>query len=275
MKNRWLLNLALLALVAALAAVALLKPGQEPETSPLTTLGTEQIRSVRIVRPEQPELRLERHDAGWRLEAPVAARANPYNVDALLRLAGMPVQALAEAGALAEYGLTSPKATVQFNTIDVALGTLHPLDNRVYALRAGRVLLLPGQIYGAALRPWTDYLDTRLLEAERKPIALRLPGFSVTLRDGTWERTPVDKTLSGDRINNFVSNWHHASAISVHRYSKRTPQAWVELRFEDGTTLQLGVLTRQPEFVLYRKDEGLEYRFPEDVGRRLLKLSHE
>lgn len=275
MKNRWLLNAVLLALVAALAALVLLRPGRAPETLPLTTLSADQVATLHIERPDQETVTLARHGADWRMAAPLAARANAHNVATLMQLIGMPAQPLEGAGAAAEYGLDQPRATLRFNDVTVALGTLHPLDNRVYARRGTDVLLLPAQAYGAAMRAWTDYLDTHLLESTRRPVALRLPDFTLELRNGSWERLPPNAALSGDRINDFVSEWRNASAIAVARHSKRPPLATIELRFDDGSRLTLAVLARQPDFVVYRADEGLEYRFPADVGRRLLTLAPE
>jgi hypothetical protein len=39
--------------------------------------------------------------------------------------------------------------------------------------------------------------------------------------------------------------------------------------------IEFGVLAHKPEFVLYRKDENLEYSFPEETGTRLLRLKPE
>ena len=39
-----------------------------------------------------------------------------------------------------------------------------------------------------------------------------------------------------------------------------------------SNVIKLGVISYKPEFVLYRPDEKLEYRFSEDTGKRLLQL---
>ena len=39
--------------------------------------------------------------------------------------------------------------------------------------------------------------------------------------------------------------------------------------------LDLGILAYKPELVLYRKDEALEYHFPQEAGERLLNLTPE
>mgnify|MGYP006375554001 FL=1 len=52
----------------------------------------------------------------------------------------------------------------------------------------------------------------------------------------------------------------------------------VTLTLADGDqqrVIEFGVLAYKPEFILYRKDENLEYSFPEETGTRLLRLKPE
>jgi len=45
------------------------------------------------------------------------------------------------------------------------------------------------------------------------------------------------------------------------------------VRGDKTEKLVLGVLAYKPDFVLYRRDENLEYHFTEDTGKRLLTIS--
>ena len=64
------------------------------------------------------------------------------------------------------------------------------------------------------------------------------------------------------------------------RYTDRMVVGRIRLAFardgedksEKQDILVLDILEQAPEFILYRKDEGLEYRFPEETGTRLLHL---
>jgi len=119
---------------------------------------------------------------------------------------------------------------------------------------------------------------TRLLEDGRKPVNLKLPDFTLTLKDGTWRRQPKDEKLATDSINRFVDEWRHARALTVDRYSGKRVHEWIKMGFaRDGKqeVLRIGILAYKPDFILYRKDEGLEYHFPEDTGKRLLKIHEE
>jgi hypothetical protein len=281
MRNRWLLNLALLALVAGLALVLFYRPGQAPAPkAPLTALAPEAVTRLRLARPGQPDIELAKADGRWRLTRPFAARANRFNVENLLSLAGAPTEArlAADAATLAQYGLDKPLERVTLDDEEIAFGALHPFNDRQYVRYRDAVYLVPAHLYGPAGYTVGQLLDPRLLEPGTRITALRLPGFALTLTDGTWQRRPEDKGLSGDRLNDFVAEWQHASALSVERYRGAPVRARIELTVTHGAatrTLALGVLAEQPELVLHRADEGLEYHFPADLGRRLLTLAPE
>jgi hypothetical protein len=280
LKKRWWLNLALIALLGTLVLVVVFEPGKKPAApaAKLSALAPEVVTRVRLERAAQEDVVLEKSPSGWRLGAPMRARANGFIVDNLLRLATAEIDATVDGGeqALARYGLKPPRARVWLDTEEFAFGDLHPLKNQVYVRYRDQVHLIAGHHFGPAAYPYARFLSPRLIEEERKPIAFKLPGLQVVLKDGTWNREPADKDLTGDRINDFVREWQHASALDVDRYSGRPLSDRVQILFagEDGKVerLVLGILSHKPEFVLYREDEGLEYRFPEDTGKRLLTL---
>lgn len=278
-RKRWWVNLALIALLGGLALFAVYQPGKKPPAPKLTTLAADAVTRVRIERSGQETIVLEKSASGWRLKEPIAARANGFNVESLLRLAGAEVNATIADGerALGQYGLDPPRARVWLDEEEFAFGDLHPLKNQVYVRYRKQLYLIPGHLYGPAGYDLRRYLATRLLEEDRKPVSFRLPGFAVVLKDGSWQREPADENLSGDRINDFVREWQHASALDVDRYSGRPVVGRIDIAFagegDKTQPLRLGILAYQPEFVLVRHDEGLEYRFPEETGKRLLNLS--
>jgi hypothetical protein len=105
-----------------------------------------------------------------------------------------------------------------------------------------------------------------------------VPGFTLTLHDGSWRRQPEDAALSGDKLNNFVAEWQHAAALSVAPAGNQPALARITLVTGEGAaaaTIALEVVTRDPEFVLRRRDENLEYHFPADTGQRLLAIARD
>ena len=279
--RRWLLNLALLALVVALALLLWLRPDgdAESEAAPLTPLARDAIRTIVIERGGEPAVRLTQSDGAWRLTAPLEARVDAFTLDTLLDLAGAPADRPVplENGDLGRFGLAPPELSVRLNDTTVHFGAAHPLEDRRYAQHGERVYLLPVRFYRAAASPYTNFIDTRLIEPGRKLAALALPGFALTLEDGTWRREPAIESLSSDRINAFIDDWKHARALRVQQYADEPVRERITLTLEgpEGgqSRVTVGILAREPELVLYRPDEGLQYHFPQAMAERLLQIS--
>lgn len=280
LKRRWLLNAGLLGLIAALAWIVAHRMGQEKDIPgpPLTGLSAAAVAHVRIERPGQPAIAIEKTGNEWKLTAPLPARANRLNVENLLRVLTAPVETRIPAAAaeLAQYGLEKPSARVWLENEEIAFGALHPLKNQIYVLRNNAVALIPGHHLSSATVPYTNFIDSRLFEEDRKLTSLRLPGFMLSLKDGVWRRQPVDKKLSSDRINDFASEWQNARALSVDKYSGKESIGRIDVtsvRNGKNEKLPLGILAYKPDFILHRQDENLEYHFTEETGKHLLNLT--
>lgn len=283
MKNRWLLNIALAALIAALVLLAIYKPGTKPGPTgtPLTSLASPDIQRIRLLRPQQPPMVLEKNGETWRLTGPRAARANEARPNELVQLATTPVPTRFPVAPteLVKYGLDNPLATLFLNEHEIRFGGMHPLENQIYVWHDGQVALLPVAVLRAASAPPNDFLNAGLLEENTKPLAFRFPSFSLKQNEqGAWVRSPELKELASDAINRFVNEWRYARALSVAPYSGKPVKERVTITIADADktrTLELGVLTHTPEFIVYRKDENLEYHFPTDVGTRLMQIKSE
>jgi hypothetical protein len=277
MKSRWILNLSLALLIAALAAFVYFKPAiDKPAGTPLTALDASAVTRVRIEKTAEP-ITLERTPNGWRLQTPVRARANRFNVDNLLRIttATSGFQTPVNAAALATYGLDKPTLRLLLNDEEILVGAMHPMRQQHYVRYRDTIHLVDSHVLATALFNYSSFIDTQLIEESRKLTALRLPGLRLELKDGVWRREPYDPKISMDRLNDFVAHWQNARALSVEKLSSAPALAQIELMFDNGgkpVPLKLVVLAYKPEFILARRDEGLEYQFPEEIGSRLLKL---
>jgi len=280
LKRRWLLNAGLLVLIAALVLVVIYLPGQKkPEAGPpLTTVAADGVARIRIEKPEQPEIMLEKTGGDWKLAAPVKARANRFNVERLLRVLAAPgdTRFPAEPAGLSQFGLDKPAARVWFNDQEIDFGALHPLKNQVYVLYHNEVVLIPGHYLAVSAYPYTNFIDSGLFDDGLKLTAVKLPDFTLAQKDGVWRRQPEDKKLTTDRVNDFAAEWQNARALTVDRYSGKEAIGEIEVTaMRDGKTenLKLGILAYKPEFVLHRPDENLEYHFTEETGKHLLTLT--
>jgi hypothetical protein len=282
LRQRWLLNAGLLVVIGLLAWLVLHRSSQEKDVAgpPLTTLAAETISQLRIERSDHPAITLEKTGAEWMLTGPVRARANPFNVESLLRILTAPGETRFPAGGqdLAKFGLDQPQSRVRYGNAEIAFGSLHPLNDRIYVLHHNEIVLIPAHYLASAVYPYTNFIDSRLFEEQRKITAIKLPDFTLAQQDGAWRKQPPDKQLTSDRLNEFAAEWQNARALGVEKYSGREILDRIEIssaRDDKTEKLVLGVLAYKPDFVLYRRDENLEYHFTEDTGKRLLSISLE
>lgn len=284
MFDRWLLNLGLFLLVVllGLAVYYLRTTEQQPSAPPLTQLKPEDIERARILFADGDEVRLQKQRQRWVLVTPVQARASQAMIRNLLTLAtaSSALQWPASADNLKKYGLDVPKLTIWLNDAEVGVGMEHAFKDARYVLHGSQIHLVPARHVTPAAYRYRNLLDRRLLEEDGKPVAIALPQHSLQLHNGKWEIQPRDVALTPDQINAFVDDWRFAHAFAVETYSGRPILDRVRLRLQrQGTsereTLELAILSHAPEFVLYRADEGLEYRFTEATGKRLLNIRSE
>jgi hypothetical protein len=279
LKRRWLLNVALLLLIGALIWATSHHGGREKNahTTPLTTLSTTDISQIRIERPAQPVIALDKTGESWRLTAPLPARVNRFNIESLLRTLSAPAETRIPAvtGELAKFGLDKPQSRIWIDDAAIAFGAMHPLTSQIYVLYKDEVVLIPAHYLATAAYPYTNFIDSRLFEENRKLVALQLPGFSLTLKDGVWRQHPADQTLTTDQVNDFVASWQNTSALRIEKYSNEQEIGKIVLTTlldKKEVKLHLGILAYKPEFILFRPDENLNYHFTEQAGLRLLNL---
>ncbi|MGZ5681811.1 MAG: hypothetical protein ACXWI6_23870 [Burkholderiales bacterium] len=80
----------------------------------------------------------------------------------------------------------------------------------------------------------------------------------------------ITDEASADERNAWVDAWRHASAIRAARGDNHPAPQEITVALKDGRMISLGVLQREPELVLIRRDETIEYHFFADNGKKLL-----
>lgn len=280
MRSPWTLNLILAALIVVLGAFIYFKPGARPaDTAFVTTLTPPTVTRVQILRSGQEAIILQKGDKGWEIHTPVRARANTFNVEGLLRVVAAPTtfQTPVDPAALATYGLDNPVLRLQFNDEEIVVGALHPMKQQHYLRHRDIVHLVPSQAVAPAFRDYTAFIGTRLFEEQRRLEAIKLPGFALKLQDGSWHIEPRDDKISTDRLNQVVAEWENASALTVTKLAADKPKlATLEFKFQnEPQPVMIDVLSYKPEFILARRDLGLRYQFPEEIGKRLTTVRAE
>lgn len=270
MKRGWLLNIALLAVVGALASFVWLTPSRDEQAKqPLSSLRSAQARHITLTRPGQPAVTLEHRDTQWRITAPLKARADEFQVLRMLTILDAQPTAQLPATDLARFDLQRPAALLKIDNEEYAFGGINTVTREQY-VRRGDTVYVVALRHGAALPANALALVHRVLLAEQEqPVAITLPDFSLSQKEGRWTLTPPADT-SQDDLQRYVDQWRHASAAQAEPYDQRPPLAEIRITLRDGAVLDLGVLQRTPQLVLWRRDTGLQYLFLEAAGRALL-----
>ena len=284
MRNRWLFNLGLLLLVVLLGlTLYYLRATEQRSPAPqLTALTPAAIERARIVFADGQEVSLQKQHNRWSLVTPVRARASQAMMHNLMALATATssLQLPANTENLKKYGLDVPKAKLWLNDTEFGVGIEHPFKDARYVLHDNQIKLVAARNFMPAAYRYHNLIDKRLLEEGDEPVAIVLPQQSLQLRDGKWKVQAGNLDLTPNQINAFFDDWRFARAFAVEPYSGRAVLDRIRLTLQHkdnirNRTLELAVLSYTPEFVLYRSDENLEYRFTEQTGKRLLEISSE
>lgn len=270
MKRGWLLNVVLLAAVAALASFVWLNPARDEQAKQaLSTLRSAQARHITLTRPGQPAITLEHRRTQWQITAPLKARADEFQVLRMLTILEAQPTAQLPATDLKRFDLQAPAAILTIDDVDYAFGSINTVTREQYVKRGDTVYVVAPR-HGAALPANATALIRRVLLSEQEqPVGVALPDFSLTQKEGRWTLSPPADT-SQDDLQRYVDQWRYASAAQAEPYDQRPPLAEIRITLRGGTVLDLGVLQREPQLVLWRRDTGLQYLFLKAAGQALL-----
>jgi hypothetical protein len=287
MIRRWISLGVLCLLVIALAAWVLRKPkAPDSEAHALSTLTAAQVTRIRLERvvpasapgndasTRKPSAAttalLERQADGWHMVQPVTARADAFTIERLLAMLDARSLARYPAKDLARYGLEEPIARVTFNDETFSFGAVNTMTREQYVLAQNGVYAIPLSQRTTLPRDAPSLISRALFAPDETPVRFALADFTATLADGRWTFDPAGEDPGPDERNGWVAAWRQANAARAQPYDGRKPLSDVNVTLQDGRTIHLGVLQREPEFVLLRSDERIEYHFLAETGKRLL-----
>ena len=271
MKSRILLNLALAALVIVLALFVWFKPKPMAQTEfKLSTLTSASINRIAVEKPGQPAIVLQKTLAGWRLSAPFQARADEAAVGYLLEtLAATSLQRF-PATDLGRFQLDNPLLRLTLNDQEFSFGTQNTLTGEVYVATQGGVHLVAPSYLSHALKMPADFAARAFLAEEEKLAGFEFAELKLSQdSDGKWSAAPARPNWSQDDFNRWVDEWRNASSLITQPYDGTPPQESFTLRLANDKLIPCKILRREPELVLLREDEKLQYHFPAEVGKRL------
>ena len=271
MRRALWLNLALAGAVAALGIWIWLKPARDaPVEHALSALQVSAARTIRVERAGSAPVQLVKKDGAWRLTEPYGARADESKVGRLLELLEARASHRMPATDLARFELERPQARVVIDAQSFEFGMVGAVAREQY-VRTGDTVYTVNPRYGSALPAGAgDLVSRNPLAPGEVPTRIELREFTVEQRDGRWTVAPAVPDLSQDDLIRWVENWRHASAARVEPLARAKPAGRIGIRLKDGGAITLAVLAREPELVLGRADEKLQYHFRPEAAQRLL-----
>lgn len=284
MKARWLINLALLVVVVGVALALYLVPQSQQDHAvaiAVSTLNPAKIKNISIEFPAKKPVTLEERDGRWFLARPFAARADQSAADRILSILGATTVDKFDAADPARYGLDHPSLVLKLDAEEFVFGTYNPVNGMQYVGYKNSVYLVAIRYSEAASIQVVEMIDKNLL-APGEQIAgfdfSRLEqwedhGLTLDQHNGQWKVSRADAKPKQNELNEWVADsWGTLIARSVEPYTPdlKTKYPSFEIKLKNGKTLHVDKQGESPELVLARPDEGLRYRFPQDVGFQIL-----
>lgn len=270
------LNLLLAVLtLGLLAAVYFSQEKPEPPPPPLTTLDSKDIDRILIQHSGKPDIRLEKPKEEWWLVAPVIARAETVEVNALLDLASRPSERRYPASemALGELQLDTPSQIIQLNDLRIEFGGLDAIESQRY-VRVGDTVHMIGDPPSAALdADYNDLIAKRLLPADANIRRIQLPGLTLTRSDKDgWQVSPQSADRGADAAQQLADAWQRAQAMWITPLNKKLPaKGGITIEFGEET-VRFEILDRDSQLILSRPDLDVQFTLSKTLAADLFEL---
>ena len=288
MKSRWLINIGLLLLVLITFFYSWTIFQKEPVESirfELSKFKLSDFNELKIDFPSRISTHFKIVDNHWRMLSPHKARADELYVYRILSVLASSSLEKLSSDDLSKYGLDQPNLKITFlgnNLKEVFLfGTYNPINEDQYVLYKDNVFLISGGFSETAA-----FMSTELIE--KNPIAKyeKIKSFNFS-RLEQWQ----DSRLKLNNINNAwnvegknllitqsdVNEWYEmtwknipAKSVKPYKMDERIGYKSFDIVLKDNKKLNFYRIEESPELLLFRKDEGLLYHFPSDLGFTML-----
>ena len=272
LSRRWLINAALLVLIASLVTAGRLLKEEPTEASGQQLISLELSEVSRIeIRVGDSPIVLQRRNDRWRITAPVEWSAQTANVDrlmTLLKVETSPVGKLDEIDPAA-LGLAPALASVAFNGHWLYFGVTNNIGGRRYVQYQDDLYLVPDTHLAFATQGLPGLVDRQLIPDDLGIVSFELPDGRVEQdADGSWQLHP---TGSAVRPLPDFDNWRRRSATSIRPAdSSATAIARLPLKLGDDESLDLALMSTEPEIIIANPQNGLQYHYPRDYFVSLL-----
>lgn len=272
--NRNRLNLVLLVAAAGLGAGVYFASRPEDKGAPLTPLTADLVTRITLAHPGRPPLQMEKGAAGaWRMTAPVAAEIDPFEINALLALAGAETRQAVSGGKLAELGLEPAAYTVTLNDTAIAFGGTEPLSYNRYVKVGDSVSLIDDPPSAALDAEYGDLVAKDLIPSGSELVAIEVPKLKLVKGEKGWTATPADPKAGADEIQKFVDGWSKARSMwNESAAGAQLKGATVALTLAGGEVRRYVVAATEPQLKLHRADIGVTYVLSKALYADLFEL---
>jgi hypothetical protein len=276
MRLGWLVNAALLVGVIGLAVFAWHRNQQPSEPSyTLSTLAANNATKIAVQLKTGAGYALEKRDNVWYLTAPMQARADQTQAQRILDLLTASSKQQLPATDLKRFDLDAPAMTVTIDAQKFAFGTVNPLSQEQYVASGDKVYLVQSY-YASQVPPTANRMLTHtLLRQGETPTAFKFKSFTVTQQDAKWTLAPLPanekERPSQDDLNRWADDWRFASSLSTQIAGNQKGAESIAIKLSDGRTVDFVVVRKEPELVLVRSDEKLEFHLSREMSKRLMQ----
>ncbi len=290
MKNRWILNLVMLAVVAGLVAFLYLRPkasNDEPSLHEVSALKLADFTAIKAEFPAKVPTSFEKIDGLWRMTSPYKTRADQISVQRILAIIAAKSKEKFPATDLEKYGLDKPQLKLKLTKATgeeiFSFGTFNSVTEEQYVGYKDAVYLLSGGYAEAATSQPIELIEkTPLTKNEAKQIAgfdfskleqWQANALNVDVADGKWKTNEPKAKITQNEMNEWLDfSWKQAQAKQVELYTSdhKITYPSFDVKLKDGKRVHFDKIQEAPDLLLGRPDEGIMYHFSNDVGFNML-----
>lgn len=268
------LNLVLLVVAGGLGATLWFGQKKEEKGPPLTPLEQGAITRIAVEHPGQPVIRLEKKGETWFLTEPVQSPTDKYEVGGILSLADLELKTKLDAGVdRKELELDPPKYSVTLDDTRIEIGGTEPIKYRRYVSSGGVIGLVDDPPSAALDADYSDLVSKSLVPEGATLRRIELPGLTLEKSaDGAWS-SPQQGEAKPAQVAQLAESWRNAKAMWNAAEPPGEPVGdAVRLTLDDGRTIDLVVVTRDPQLVLSSKALGVRYTLSKALVDELFKI---
>ena len=286
MKNRWILNLVMLAVVAGLVAFLYLRPKVNNDALSQHEVSTLKLADFTAVKAEfsaKVPTSFEKVDGLWRMISPYKTRADQISVERILAIIAAKSTEKFPATDLVKFGLDKPQLKLKLTKATgdevFSFGTFNSVTEEQYVGYKDAVYLLSGSYAEAATTQPIELIEkTPLTKNEAKQIVgfdfskleqWQANTLNVDIADGKWKTNEPKAKITQNEMNEWLDfSWKQAQAKQVELYKPdhKITYPSFDVKLKDGKKVHFDKIQEAPDLLLGRPDEGVMYHFSNDVG---------